>query len=315
MKTRVYIDGYNLYYGCLKKTPYKWLDLVKSFENHILPQSTPPHCTASNVNIKYFTSDIKEKASFDTTSVADQNAYHRALEASYPEQKLEIIKGYFSIADEFAFLIDKFEPKTHPKHCERVKVWKLEEKQTDVNIAIHGLFDVLTDDTLEQIVFVTNDTDLAPVLKMISETNKVVIGIVVPINDKNDRPASTMLTDHSDWFAPNINTDSLRKAALPRVIYESVRQSKLRKSIVKPESWFGEKETVKHIMAVLGAVFTSPHARWQWLESEKPVVEGLPILNKIPSELLDNEQDALDVLLHAKCYVDYIKTKKVDSIK
>ena len=26
-KTRVYIDGYNLYYGLLKGTPWKWLDL------------------------------------------------------------------------------------------------------------------------------------------------------------------------------------------------------------------------------------------------------------------------------------------------
>ena len=26
MRTRVYIDGFNLYYGCLKGTPAKWLD-------------------------------------------------------------------------------------------------------------------------------------------------------------------------------------------------------------------------------------------------------------------------------------------------
>jgi hypothetical protein len=25
--TNVYIDGFNLYYGCLKGTPHKWLDL------------------------------------------------------------------------------------------------------------------------------------------------------------------------------------------------------------------------------------------------------------------------------------------------
>jgi hypothetical protein len=27
LQTNVYIDGFNLYYGCLKGTPYKWLDL------------------------------------------------------------------------------------------------------------------------------------------------------------------------------------------------------------------------------------------------------------------------------------------------
>ena len=26
-RVRVYIDGFNLYYGCLKRTPYKWLHL------------------------------------------------------------------------------------------------------------------------------------------------------------------------------------------------------------------------------------------------------------------------------------------------
>ena len=29
MSTRVYVDGLNLYYGALKGTRFKWLDLVK----------------------------------------------------------------------------------------------------------------------------------------------------------------------------------------------------------------------------------------------------------------------------------------------
>lgn len=37
LRTRVYIDGYNLYYGCLKGTAYKWLDLHVLFDKHILP--------------------------------------------------------------------------------------------------------------------------------------------------------------------------------------------------------------------------------------------------------------------------------------
>ena len=38
-RTRVYIDGYNLYYGCLKGTPHKWLDLLSLFEKQILPSA------------------------------------------------------------------------------------------------------------------------------------------------------------------------------------------------------------------------------------------------------------------------------------
>ncbi len=27
LRTNVYVDGFNLYYGALRKTPYRWLDL------------------------------------------------------------------------------------------------------------------------------------------------------------------------------------------------------------------------------------------------------------------------------------------------
>ena len=41
LRTRIYIDGFNLYYGCLRQTPYKWLDLVALFERQTsLPCNT-----------------------------------------------------------------------------------------------------------------------------------------------------------------------------------------------------------------------------------------------------------------------------------
>jgi len=40
LKTNVYIDAFNLYYGFLRKTPYRWLDLganrVAEPTNHVL---------------------------------------------------------------------------------------------------------------------------------------------------------------------------------------------------------------------------------------------------------------------------------------
>ncbi len=38
MRTHVYVDGFNLYYGCLKGTSYKWLDL-EALCRHLLPQN------------------------------------------------------------------------------------------------------------------------------------------------------------------------------------------------------------------------------------------------------------------------------------
>lgn len=46
MKTIVYVDGFNLYYGCLKGTAHKWLDLAQLCR-HVLPRNEV-------TRIKYF---------------------------------------------------------------------------------------------------------------------------------------------------------------------------------------------------------------------------------------------------------------------
>ena len=51
-RTIVYIDGYNLYYSRLRGSPYKWLDLVSLFRNHILHAQMPD---AEIAAVKYFT--------------------------------------------------------------------------------------------------------------------------------------------------------------------------------------------------------------------------------------------------------------------
>ncbi|MFZ2492032.1 MAG: hypothetical protein WA208_11155, partial [Thermoanaerobaculia bacterium] len=38
LKTIVYIDGFNFYYGCIKDTPYRSLDLLK-FAQAMLPKN------------------------------------------------------------------------------------------------------------------------------------------------------------------------------------------------------------------------------------------------------------------------------------
>ena len=39
VKTSVYVDGLNLYYGALKDTSFKWLDVVE-LARRVLPQQT-----------------------------------------------------------------------------------------------------------------------------------------------------------------------------------------------------------------------------------------------------------------------------------
>ncbi len=87
MRTVVYVDGLNLYYGCLKHTPYKWLDISKVC-GYLFPNDT---ITA----IKYFTAPIKLRVSdVDTDKPNRQQMYLRALRTI---SRLEIIEGHFLV--------------------------------------------------------------------------------------------------------------------------------------------------------------------------------------------------------------------------
>ena len=59
MDTIVYIDGYNLYYGRLRHTSYKWLDPFRLFQA-ILKVQDP---SSNIIKIKYFTAPVKAKFS------------------------------------------------------------------------------------------------------------------------------------------------------------------------------------------------------------------------------------------------------------
>jgi hypothetical protein len=128
MKTIIYVDGFNLFYGCLKHTDDKWLDLVRLFEDLLYTQDTQSQL----LKIKFFTADIKAKvASHGQAAMIAQQDYHRALQALYPE-RIEIIKGFYSL--EYANLLAYQEP---PDKTKRVGIWRMEEKQTDVSMALH----------------------------------------------------------------------------------------------------------------------------------------------------------------------------------
>ena len=301
MKTRIYIDGYNLYYGCLKRTPYKWLDIFKLFDDYILPSSASKAHTNDNLSIKFFTANIVEKAATSKDSLADQQAYHRALTFNSSNGQLEIIKGYYSVNPTRAFKIDEKEPKKHPNECEYVDIWKLEEKQTDVNIAVEALFDVFTDDSIEQIVFVTNDTDLERALEKIKSLNKVKIGLVIPTTD-NVRYPNEKLDIHADWTRRNISIDELKQSQLPRVIQGG------RKPVSKPIGWFGQPEILEEIILTLLQVEANRTKCWRWLEKPLPSFDDLPPLTDPPILLLDNEETAKIVLSYAKRYTQLFKS-------
>jgi len=63
LRTRVHVDGYNLYYGCVRKTPYKWLD-IRALAEQILAtirldvDGVPATLGLEPLAVKYFTASI-----------------------------------------------------------------------------------------------------------------------------------------------------------------------------------------------------------------------------------------------------------------
>jgi hypothetical protein len=87
--TAVYVDGYNLYYGRLRGTPFKWLDLVKLFDDLLAQRDQNEKLARVNL----FTAPaLATFASRGNASVEAQSAYHRALQTKYGD-RFETIYG------------------------------------------------------------------------------------------------------------------------------------------------------------------------------------------------------------------------------
>ena len=69
VRTNVYIDGFNLYFGALKGTPYKWLDVDKMCQ-HVMPKLEVHR-------VRYFTAFVDGLR--DPSAPTRQRMYLRAL--------------------------------------------------------------------------------------------------------------------------------------------------------------------------------------------------------------------------------------------
>lgn len=225
MDTIVYIDGYNLYYGRLKHTPYKWLNPFKLFQTILKVQDPSSNIT----KIKYFTAPVKANfASHGQASVAAQNSYHRALKHLYGN-RFDIIQGYHTVEKGNSPRYEKPIDKNN-----RVAIWKFEEKQTDVNIALHMYRDALNENILQQ-VLVSNDSDLELPLKLIKEDkSNIVIGLITPRKKPTSshiRSPNENLSLLSNWTRHHILDEECQRAQLDEKI------STLKKPILKPKYW------------------------------------------------------------------------------
>lgn len=230
-RTAIYVDGYNLYYGRLRDTPFKWLDLVALFSAILRVQDNAAQVQA----VKFFTAPALARfASHGQTSVEAQHRYHRALENLYPDI-FSITLGAHSMDAGGALLPTYQEGLPYDRNV-RTRVWKIEEKKTDVNLAMamyrdaaKGLFD--------QVVLCSNDSDAEPMLAALREDFAAIrIGVVTPVRPPipgkgASRGFSTSLAQHADWVRRHILDEELQAAQLREVIPTG------RKAIRKPAHW------------------------------------------------------------------------------
>jgi uncharacterized LabA/DUF88 family protein len=196
VRTYVYIDGFNFYYGAVRNTPHKWLDF-KTLCKLLLQ----PHHDI--LKIKYFTALVSSPSN-DPTKHVRQQVFIRALEAYIPE--IEVFYGHFLSHRVMAPLASNVGAQRY------VQVIRTEEKGSDVNLGIHLLNDSWMD-LYDCAVVVSNDSDLAEALRLVKAQHKKIIGVITP---HKGRP-STELIRHAD-FVGRVREGVLKASQLPDLI-------------------------------------------------------------------------------------------------
>jgi uncharacterized LabA/DUF88 family protein len=210
MRTFVYVDGFNLYYGAVKGTPYKWLDLKALFTRVL-----DPACKI--LAIKYYTAIITARPD-DPDAPTRQVTYFNALKAYIPE--IYIKYGHF-ISKPVTMRLEK--PTMFRKFA---SVIKSEEKGSDVNLALHLLNDAWRNQ-YDCAVLVSNDSDIAETLRLVRKHHKKRIILLVPGNP-DIRPPAIQLKRYAHTTI-SIPMEAIAASQLPNPIPGT--------TIHKPVTW------------------------------------------------------------------------------
>ena len=214
LKTNVYIDGFNLYYGSLKGTPFKWLDI------DVMCRMLLPGRDIGR--IRYFTALIKPQ-SHDNQAPIRQETYLRALQTL---PGLEMHFGRFVSRPQRwpAFPLAYPSPSGPPA---LVRILRTEEKRSDVNLATLLIVDCI-DDNFDEAVVISNDSDLLLPVQFATGRFGKRVGIV---NPQRKGTASRELQQAASWSYREINRSVLAASQLPDVVDHP------RGPITKPAAW------------------------------------------------------------------------------
>ena len=220
-KTIIYVDGFNMYYGCLRNSPYKWLNPVLLCQNIL-------NDTHEFIGLKYFSAKVSDP-SYDLSKSQRQQIYFRALRTL---TNTEIILGHFNVHTVTMRLAEPIEyeenipfvNKAKKVKKTRVKVIKREEKGSDVNIATHMLIDAY-ENKYDSAVLISNDSDLmSPVMHIKTKLRKKIINL-------SPHPKNSIQLKKGSTYATKITEKNLKDSLFPNKLQDSVGE------FHKPSDW------------------------------------------------------------------------------
>lgn len=215
MRTNIYVDGFNLYFRLLKGNPsLKWLNLKLLAEEVLSPQNVVQ-------TVRYYTARVSGR--LDPKAPARQQIYLDAL-ATVPE--ITVHMGNFLTAPKWAGIVHP--PQTQPPVTiqppwpDVIKVWKVEEKGSDVNLASHLLRDAFRGN-FDVAAVLSNDTDLVEPIRIVTQEIGKPVGLICPV----PKPAEGLRRVAS--FLRHIRPQHLNAAQFPDPIPGT--------AICKPPEW------------------------------------------------------------------------------
>jgi hypothetical protein len=198
MGTYVYVDAFNLYYGCLKDSPYKWLNLAELCRL-LLPHNDILH-------IRYFTAMVSARPDNPGQPIRQQT-YLRAL-GTLPN--LTIHKGHF-----LTNTVTMARPPVPGQPTRFVQVVKTEEKGSDVNLATYLVSDAY-EEKFDVAAVITGDSDLMEPVRLVKDHLHRRVGIVNP----QDRPSFELAG--ASTFYKVVRKGVLRSSQFPPTLRDAV---------------------------------------------------------------------------------------------
>lgn len=199
-KVTVYIDGFNLYYGAVRGTSFKWLNVHELCKTLLRPGDDLQ-------TIKYYTALIKPRPN-DPSAPIRQQIYLRALRTL---PNLSVHFGHFlshTVKMPLASSVQR------GVAIQYVNVLKTEEKGSDVNLATHLLHDAHKGSFTLAIV-VSNDSDLVEPIRIVRGELGKRVGLFNP-----QKHPSVELSHNVD-FVKNIRKGLLKICQFPNVMKDS----------------------------------------------------------------------------------------------